>query len=62
MRKKIILKKQKGQIIVEYILLMVVVVVIAIFILNLVDVDEGNLIQYWKKIIERIGKDIPSQH
>ena len=55
---------KKGQIVVEYILLLFIVLAAAGAILTLVGTDDpgGALVEYWRKTIIAIGKDIPLDH
>ena len=50
--------KQKGQVIVEYVLLLVVSTVIALLLIQFVSLDSGPFFEYWKKLLEVVGEDI----
>ena len=60
------MRKNKGQVAVEYILLLVIVVTLATLFKQFIEVgSQGDpdsaapFIQYWRGLIEEIGEDIP---
>ena len=53
--------RQKGQVIVEYILLLVVSTALALLLINLVSINSdspGPFFNYWKNLLVVIGADI----
>ena len=53
--------RQRGQVIVEYILLLVASTAIALLLIKLVSVETGApFFNYWEHILKAIGQDISS--
>lgn len=55
--------KQRGQVVIEYVLLLVISVTIAAFVIRRIGSrgdEPGLLIVGWQKVLESIAKDVPN--
>ena len=56
------MKKNSGQVIVEYVLLLVVSTALALILVRFISVSDQNIIffRYWENLLIEIGRDISS--
>ena len=53
-----VMKEEKGQFVIEYVLLLLVSVAIATVLITLIKLPNGPVIGWWKKVLVFIGNDL----